>query len=221
MLVFPHCPSYGFTKRADYSVSIVERASGVRTVNRNWYYPLHIFIAVPFDAVLEEDASKIQRFWHAIGGQSGQFLFLDYTDYSSADSPSDATTALDQPVLEIAGSSPTYQLAKVYADEQYDYQQFRLIQKPKDGTIKVADNGSPLTEDVNYTIDYDTGILTPITSLTGPITWGGDFYVPVMFETVPEFSVINRSHTGGQIQQTSFSLRELRLPYPEFIDASS
>lgn len=216
MLVFPHCPSYGFTKRADYSVTIVERASGVRSVNRNWYYPLHVFVAVPFDGVLEADASQIQSFWHAAGGQSGQFLFRDYSDFSSAETPSTPTTALDQPAAEIVASSPEYQLMKLYVDQTYHFQQQRIIQKPKQGTIKVADNGVEQEEGVDYTLDYDTGIITPTTSFSGPVTWGGEFYVPVMFETVPEFMIVNRSRSGGTIQQTGFSLRELRLPYPEF-----
>lgn len=221
MLVFPHCPSYGFTKRADYSVTVIERASGVRSVNRNWHYPLHVFVAVPFDNVIEEDASKIQRFWHAVGGQSGQFLFQDWSDYSSALYPSKTTTALDQPVIEVASSSSaTYQLVKIYEDDQYQFQQHRLIQKPKQGTLKLADNGSPLTEDTHYEVDYETGIVTPLTPITGPLTWGGEFHVPVMFETVPEFMIVNRSQSGGYIQQTSFSLRELRLPYPEFVVSS-
>lgn len=221
MLVFPHCPSYGFTKRADYSVTIVERASGVRTVNRNWYYPLHVFVAVPFEHVLEEDASRIQSFWHAVGGQAGQFLFIDYSDYSSAMTPSMQTTPIDQPALEIAASSPQYQLVKVYVDTTYQFQQQRIIQKPKRGTITVADNGVLMTENVDYTLDYETGIITPNTSFSGPVTWGGEFYVPVMFETVPEFMIVNRSRYGGYISQTSFSLRELRLPYPEFVVSSS
>lgn len=216
MLVFPQCPSYGFTKRADYSVTIVERASGIRSVNRNWYYPLHVFVAVPFDGMVEEDASKVQRFWHAVGGQSGQFLFTDYSDFSSAATPSTSITAIDQPVVQIAASSPEYQLIKVYTDDTFQFQQQRLIQKPKQGTIVVAEDGVELEEGVDYSIDYDTGIITPLTSLEGTITWGGEFYVPVMFETIPEFMIINRSRSGGTIQQTGFSLRELRLPYPEF-----
>src|SRR5690554_682741 len=216
MLVFPHCPSYGFTKRADYSVTIVERASGIRSRNRNWYYPLHVFVAVLFDNVLEADASKLQRFWHAIGGQSGDFLFKDWTDFTSALTPSTPITPIDQPVLEVAASSPEYQLVKLYEDDEFQFQQQRLIQKPKQGTIRVAEDGVELEEGVDYSIDYDTGIITPLTSLDGVITWGGEFYVPVMFETVPEFMVVSRSQSGGTIQQTGFSLRELRLPYPEF-----
>src|SRR5690606_14495167 len=104
----------------------VERASGVRSVNRNWYYPLHVFVAVPFDNVLESDASKIQSFWHAAGGQSGQFLFTDYSDFSSAETPSTPTTALDQPTAEIAASSPEYQLMKLYVDQTYQFEQQRI-----------------------------------------------------------------------------------------------
>lgn len=206
--VFPECPSFGFTKRADYSVTIVERASGVRSVNRNWYYPLHTFSAVPIGERSEDDMYRVARFWHAIGGQAGRFLFKDYTDYKSTNVPSDDTSATDQPLVAVEDSPGGWQLVKLYEDDEFEFQQQRLIQKPKEDTILIAVDGVTQTEGVDYTIDYDTGIVTfdsPLDS-DAVLTWGGEFYVPVMFETTPEFMVTNRG-----IQQTSFALRELRL----------
>ena len=218
--VFPLCPSFGFEKRADYSVSIVELASGIRTVNRNWYYPLHEFVAVPLENKSEADSSLLQRFWHAIGGQAGQFLFKDYTDFTSAESPSMAISSVDQPTATVAGTSGELQLMKVYIDQSFQFQQERLIQKPKQGTIVMAENGVTLVEGVDYTIDYDTGLVTPLSAMSGVITWGGEFLVPVMFETVPEFMVVTRSQAAGYIQRTGFSLRELRLPQPEILQTT-
>lgn len=206
--VFPECPSFGFTKRADYSVTIVERASGIRSVNRNWYYPLHTFSAVPIGERSEDDMYRVARFWHAIGGQSGRFLFKDYTDYKSTNVPSDDISATDQPMVEVEDSPGGWQLVKLYVDDEFNFQQQRLIQKPKDGTVLIAVDGVTQTEGDDYTIDYDTGIVTfnsPLDS-DAVLTWGGEFYVPSMFETAPEFMITNRG-----IQQTSFAVRELRL----------
>lgn len=212
--VFPHCPSHGFTKRADYSVTIVERASGVRSVNRNWYYPLHSFVAVPFDNRRDDDMSLIQRFWHAVGGQSGRFLFKDYTDFKSTNEPSALITPVDQPLVATE-SGDVCQMMKIYEDEEFLFQQLRLIQKPKPTTIRVADDGVELTEGSDYEIDYDEGLVTFATTLAGDLTWGGEFYVPVMFETTPEFMI-----TNWRAQQTGFALRELRLPSPTLAPVS-
>ncbi len=214
--VFPLCPSFGFSKLADYSATIVERSSGIRTVNRNWYYPLHTFAAVPIDGRNEDDMVLVMRFWHAIGGQSGQFRFKDYTDYRSTDSPGDAISSLDQPLIETETSN-VWQMMKLYVDESFAYQQYRLIQKPIDGTILIADNGSSLTEGDDYTVDYETGLVTFDSSAlpAGVPTWGGQFHVPVMFESTPEFMIINK-----KFQRTGFALRELRLEEPTLVDFS-
>jgi uncharacterized protein (TIGR02217 family) len=212
--IFPICPSYGFTKAANYSVTIVEKGSGVRSRNRNWYYPLHIFSAVPIDNRTDDDMYRIARFWHAIGGMAGSFLFKDYTDFNSTNTPSTAVTRLDQPVVETEDGN--FQLVKLYEDDEFMFQQQRIIQKPKQGSILVADAGTLLTEGVDYSLDYDTGLLTLNSSLpVGTPTWGGDFYVPVMFESTPEFVRGN-----WKIQSTGFALRELRLSSPTLIASS-
>jgi len=208
--VFPVCPAFGFTSAPDYSVTVVERSGGVRSVNRNWYYPLFTYTAVPIGDKPEEDIYRIQKFWHAIGGRSGRFLLDDGTDNHSAANPSDATSRSDQPVLIDANSSPpAWQLFKLYEDDSVvpGFQQLRIIQKPRQ--VLLAVNDVPVTEGVDYTLDYDTGevdfAVEP--SETDVVTWGGTFYVPVMFESRPEFVLSEK-----KIRQTGFSLQELRLP---------
>lgn len=206
--VFPECPSFGFTVRPDYSVTVVERASGVRSVNRNWYYPLNTYSAVPIGERAQEDIHRVLKFWHSIGGRSGRFLFFDYVDFKSSVLIDDDPLPSDQPLVEITDSPGGWQLVKLYEDEAALSQQQRLIQKPIVGTIRVANTVGAEQPAGTWTLDYDTGILTPDVGFAGtPASWGGQFHVPVMFETAPEFSVTNR-----RIQQTSFSLRELRLP---------
>jgi uncharacterized protein (TIGR02217 family) len=206
--VFPECPSFGFTSRPDYSVTIVERASGMRSVNRNWYYPLHTYSAVPIGERAQEDIHRVLKFWHAIGGQAGRFLFFDYVDYKSSVLIDDDPLPTDQPLVEVTDSPGGWQLFKLYEDDATLYQQLRIIQKPIPGTVRIANSVGAEQPTGTWTLDEDTGILTPGVGFSGtPATWGGEFYTPVMFETAPEFAVTNR-----RIQQTSFALRELRLP---------
>lgn len=204
--VFPQCTAYGFTSLPDYSVHIVERGSGFRSVNRNWYYPLHVYTAVPMGEKPEDDMHRVLKFWHAIGGQAGRFLFKDHVDYKSTQNISGTPSAGDQPL--VATSTPgVYQLTKVYRDADLLFEQQRRIQKPKLGTITIAADGVTLIPTTQYTINYDTGLVTFLISIGSQVlTWGGEFWVPVMFETKPEFSI-----TNYKIHSTSFALRELRL----------
>lgn len=205
--IFPVCPTFGFSCTPDYSVTVIERASGIRSVNRNWYYPLHTYVAVPIGDRPEEDIYRIQRFWHAVGGRSGRFLLDDGLDNSSVDSPELDVTPTDQPiVVDDNFSPPSYRLFKVYTDEDALLQQVRVIAKPKQGTIRIALDSVELDEGVDWELDYETGVVTFDAPASGAYTWGGSFYVPVMFESSPEFVL-----SEHKIRQTGFTLRELRL----------
>lgn len=204
---FPACPTFGFTGTPDYSVTVIERAGGFRSVNRNWYYPLHVYAAVPMGNQPEADIYRVQRFWHAVGGRAGRFRFNDRLDNTSTDSPELAITASDQPIVLDATDSPTvYQLFKTYEDEDALLQQVRIISKPVQGTILIAADGVEIVEGVDWTLDYETGVVTFAAPDDSVYTWGGMFDVPVMFESSAEF--IMSEH---KIRQTGFSLRELRI----------
>lgn len=206
--IFPVCPTFGFSGTPDYSVTVIERSGGVRSVNRNWYYPLHVYTAVPMGNQPEADIYRIQRFWHAVGGRSGRFRFDDRLDNTSADSPELDVTASDQPIAIEAGDSPAvYRLFKTYEDDDALLQQVRIISKPVQGTILVALDGLEIDEGADWTLNYETGVITFAAPVPGGVyTWGGRFHVPVMFESQPEFVL-----SEHKIRQTGFTLRELRI----------
>lgn len=206
--VFPTCPTFGFTGSPDYSVTVIERASGFRSVNRNWYYPLHVYTAVPMGNRPEADIYRVQRFWHAVGGRAGRFRFDDRLDNTSTDSPDHDITASDQPIVLNASDSPaTYQLFKTYEDEDALLQQVRIISKPVQGTILIARDGVAINEGADWTLDYETGVVTFAAPDSEAVyTWGGMFHVPVMFESSAEFVM-----SEHKIRQTGFMLREVRI----------
>lgn len=206
---FPTTANYGYTSRPKYSVTVVRRVGGHERRNRNWTYPLHQFNLTigPYD---DDAIQEILEYWHALGGIETGFRFKDWVDYKSC-RVSDVVTNLDQPlVLADAGASPRqYQLTKRYTKGARI--QDRLIKKPVSGTIVVADNGSSLVENTDYSIDYGTGLVTMLTSASGSpigsaLTWGGEFDVPVRFED--DFAVQVVHH---QAQSVPASLMELRL----------
>jgi len=205
--IFPACPTFGFTGTPDYSVTVIERSGGFRSVNRNWYYPLHVYAAVPLGNQPEADIYRVQRFWHAVGGRSGRFRFDDRLDNTSTDSPELEITASDQPIVINAEDSPaTYQLFKTYEDEEALLQQVRIISKPVEGSILIARDGIEIAEGADWSLDYETGIVTFTDPADAVYTWGGRFHVPVMFESAAEFVL-----SDYKIRQTGFTLRELRI----------
>lgn len=200
---FPGCVSFGFTSEPRYLVSVVERASGAERRNRLWSRPLHTYTATLGPRV-EADVQEALDFYHAVGGRAYGFRFKDAVDYKSC-RVNETITSTDQPlVYDDTGSPVGWRLTKRYTFGSI-YQD-RPIYKPVQGTILIADNGTLKTETTHYTIDYTTGLVTLLFSPVGTLTWGGEFDVPVRFDS--EFPVEAQNY---RIQSASFVLRELRV----------
>lgn len=200
--VFPQCPSFGYTSEPMYSVTPIERASGAEQRNRNWSYPLHRFSCTvgPRD---ETAIAELLEFWHAVGGWAYGFRFNDGVDNKTC-RIHETITSLDAPLLAVVGDSPSeLQLAKRYTYGART--QDRPIYKPISGTILIADNGTLKTETTHYTLDYSTGRVSLLFTPTGTLTWGGEFDVPVRFDSEFPVELVDR-----KIQSVTFMLRELR-----------
>lgn len=200
--VFPGCPSYGYVARPQYSTTIVRMANGREYRNRNWSRPLYRY-DITVGPRLEEEIQELLEFFHAVGGEDEGFRFKDYADYKSC-RVNETPTAFDQPLLFADVDSESYQLTKAYVAGART--QYREIYKPVDGTILIADDGDIKTEDVDYFVDYTTGLVTLNFTPSSEATWGGEFHVPVRFEGDFPLEIVNR-----QIQSVSLSLVEYRL----------
>jgi uncharacterized protein (TIGR02217 family) len=202
---FPGCPRYGFISEPMYSVSIIERASGVERRNRNWAYPLtRLTITVGPSEGGDAAIQELLRFYHAVGGQATGFRIKDFSDFKSCEVGA-TPAATDCPMLLVATESPDeYQLVKRYSYGALN--QDRPIYKPVSGTIVVEDDGDPKAEGVDYTIDYTTGRVTLnfTPSSSGP-TWGGEFDLPARFDGTFPVEIISHRQ-----QAVSFSVREIR-----------
>lgn len=200
---FPQCLSFGFVSEPMYVVSVIERASGVESRNRSWSRPLYRYTALLGPRV-EGDVQDALEFYHAVGGRAYGFRFRDPVDYLSC-RVGQTLSAVDQPLYLLSGYSPeSYQMVKEYSYGALTQQ--REIYKPVLGTILVADNGVLKTESVDYSIDYARGLVELAFTPVGPLTWGGEFDVPVRFDSEFPVEVLDR-----RIQSASFTLRELRL----------
>lgn len=201
--VFPVCPRLGMTSTPNYSVTISEAVSGFERRNRNWSMPRHVYqITVGPKMTTEVDA--LIEFWHAVGGPECGFRFKDWADYKSCRKSADAT-ALDQGFEPLSGSPGGFQMLKTYRAGVRA--QTRKILKPVAGTILIADNGVTKTETTDYAVDYSSGIVTIFFSPVGELSWGGEFDVPVRFDSELPVDSMTRD-----IEQVSFQLKEVRNP---------
>jgi uncharacterized protein (TIGR02217 family) len=200
---FPACPSFGFTAEPMYSVTAVQFASGRERRNRNWQRALHRFTATVGPRA-EDEIAEVLEFWHAVGGSAYGFRFRDGVDHLSCaihETPGPTDQLM---ILDTDASPDAYQLVKDYAAGALS--QRREIYKPVAGTIRVADNAVEKTEGADWTLDETTGLVTLNFSPAGTLTWGGEFDVPVRFDSELPIELAEY-----KIQSCQFVLRELRL----------
>lgn len=204
---FPRPPSLGYRSKPRYSNTHTERAGGHERTNINWSMPLHVYYCEIEHA--EEDISEVLEFWHAVCGDGYGFRWKDWNDYKSCRGHL-TPAATDQPLqLSVEGSPTAYQFVKQYTKGVLT--RTRPIRKPVAGTILIADNGVLKTETTDYSIDYSAGLVDLHFSPVGPLTWGGEFDVPVRFESDFEVELTFRGDDDTRSQRVPFTLRELRL----------
>ena len=199
---FPACPSFGFISDPMYLVAINERASGIESRNRQWSRPRYTYTATLGPRV-EADVYEAYEYYHAVGGTAYGFRFKDYVDYKSC-MVGQVPTATDQPIgLDTTADPPVYQLIKLYTAGALT--QVREIYKPVENTILIADGGTLKVSGTHYILDHTAGTVEFLYTPVGALTWGGEFDVPVRFDSTFPVEILNR-----KIQSASFTLRELR-----------
>lgn len=191
---FEACLAYGYTSDPEYKVVITRRASGVEKRNRAWRRPL-LKITVTLGPRHQLEIQDALAWWHAAGGQARGFRVQDRVDWKSCHV--DFTpTALDQPLVETT-TPGVFQLTKRYqvgvdVDNNPVWQD-RYIFKPVEDTVVLSGAGS---------VDYTTGL---VTGASEGDTWGGEFDVPVRFDSNFPVEIVNQ-----RIESVTFALTELR-----------
>lgn len=198
---------------ADYDTSIIKR--GRRHESRNLFTDdsqIRIAVTVPRDRV--SDIPYLLRFYRVMRARTAGFRVQDPTDYLSTqqgfvvEDTDPQPAATDQPLLEVDGSSGAqWELWKQYTiGEGPTLQIFeRRIRKPVAGAILVANELGDAQDATRWTLDTATGVLTVGPGFVGvPNTWGGQFDVPVRFDSDLPLRV-----EDFRLDETSFSLLEL------------
>jgi uncharacterized protein (TIGR02217 family) len=156
----------GFSAVVAFSTRVVELKTGYERRNANWLNPKRRFTARTAGWNAEMRA-ELLNLAHAARGSLYSWLFKDWNDYS--------VTAQS---LGVAPSGTTaVQLVKTYTYGSETYT--RTITKPVASTVTVYQNGVAKAG----SLDEATGLFIPTTAWTTgqPLTWTGEFLVPVRF----------------------------------------
>lgn len=118
----------------------------------------------------------IRDLFLVVRGRAYSFRFKDHSDYQIPDDLNGY-----QVIEAISGSNVVYQAKKTYTKDAFTFD--RTIVKIVNGTLVVRDNSVVQTEGggSDYTVDYDTGLITFNSTPTGPVDIQCEFDVCVRF----------------------------------------
>lgn len=204
--IFPNCPTFGYIAEPAYLVKITSREGGYERRDRKWARPLLSVTASPTGDQSSDDIEEVMAFWHAMGGMSSGFRFLDWTDYKSCPlSRSPAVT--DMPLAPDADSPAKYRLVKQYTAGSII--QVREITRPHGASILIGNEvGAPQTD---WTLDESTGIVSIGGGFAGtPTCWGGEFYVWMRFDAQLDPTISDWGK--APIMSVTVQLKEIRVP---------
>jgi uncharacterized protein (TIGR02217 family) len=154
-----------------------------------------------------KDLYETIEFFEARRGKLHGFRWKDWADYKSKD-PISAVTATDNQIGVGDGFTSQFQLSKTYSDSGGSYT--RIIKKPVGGTVKIAIDGVAQVENVNYTVNTTTGIITFSTppAIADIVTAGFEFDVPVRFD-VDQITINVEQFNAGSIPD--IDILEIRI----------
>jgi uncharacterized protein (TIGR02217 family) len=182
---FPTAISQGATGGARFSTTIQTLSSGFEHRNINWARRRGEWdVSTGLQTQLQCEA--LLDFFHARFGRAWGFRFKDWTDFRVPRWASVPGDLFGFPVFFTTnGTTGTFQITKVYGDSGGSY--VRMIQKPVAGTYAFFNNGAPMAESTDFSIDITTGIVTlsnAIKATTGhQIAGYTEFDTPARFDT--------------------------------------
>lgn len=171
---FPEEISYGSRGGPGFNTTVLVLSSGAEKRNINWQRTRAKY-DVSHGVKSREDMDELLAFFYARYGRAHSFRFKDWADYQ-----------LSTQIIGVGDNSETdFQITKTYVSDAYTY--VRNITKPVSGTLTgVTVDAVAQTEGGDYTVDYETGIITfssPPGSGLDVAVAACDFDVHCRFET--------------------------------------
>jgi len=178
---FPASLSFGALGGPERRTDVVTLSNGFEERNTPWAHSKR-----RYDAGLGlrslDDVAALIAFFEARQGQLYGFRWKDWSDFKSGQ-PSAPLSYTDQPIATADGQTATFPLVKHYRSGHQSYQ--RPIKKPVAGTVVLGVDGVEMREDVQFSLDLTTGLVTlfEAPNAGAEITAGFEFDVPVRFDT--------------------------------------
>ena len=178
---FPENLSFGSTGGPERRTEIVTLANGFEERNTPWAHSRRHYDAGAGLRSLDE-LEALVAFFESRRGQLYGFRWKDWADHKSC-RPSQTVGHFDQEIGRGDGVTKTFQLVKTYASGIQSYT--RPIEKPVVGTVIVAIAGDPKVENVEFTVNVETGVFSFTTApdIGALVTAGFEFDIPVRFDT--------------------------------------
>lgn len=201
-VIFPVTISRGSMGGPEWLVDIVEHVSGQEDRNAIWSSPLRTYDARWAVRNQAELYQILELYLVSMGPLKG-FRMRDWSDFKSC-APHLSPTGKDQVLGVGDGSKIEFDLWKTYSVGPHEFK--RRIHKPY-GHFQIAIDG--VHQKSGVSVDMATGVVTfdVAPSLGAELTWGGQFHVPVRFDSKLDQTTLNGPY--GEIP--SIVLKELRL----------
>ncbi len=176
---FPLAIGFGATGGPQRKTQVVESGSGKEERNQQWANSRRTWDVGTGVRDIEE-AEAVIAFFEEVRGRLIGFRFCDPIDLKSC-AVTGNPSAFDQPIGIGDGAETSFQLVKTYGTVN-PYQ--RKIQKPFDGSVKIAVAGVSLDASA-FSVDHATGLVTldNAPAQGAVVTAGYKFHIPVRFDT--------------------------------------
>jgi len=193
---------YDLKLRKMWKTDVVDYDTGKEQANQVWSRPKR-FWTLPYNVMLRKYRDKLIELFDRAHGGYNIFLFEDPYDYECA---------LTECSITAIAAQTEFQLIKTYygsESETWDENKTRIQPGSIFPPIVKVDNVEK-TEDVDYTLDDDTGIVTfgAAPGAEAVITANYRFYYPVRFNT--------DEYEETTIYQSIFSMGD--IPIKEIIE---
>ena len=201
MTIFDICPSFGLSLTINFENKILVSGEGKEQRIIPWHNP-RIEIDLSRDFLVQPELDYISTFFQNRQGRRHEFKFKDPTDHLLNYRESGLeTVALGELCPPADGTRTQFQLCKTYIIQgNPDYYYYRPIFAPIEGTIALrTSEGTPINSS-NYSVDYDTGLITFSSPPTpGHLYCNGEFYIWCRFlEDKLQYRFTSYDETTGE-----------------------
>lgn len=153
-----------------FSTDVFESETGFEQRNSKWAKARAMY-NITYGIKQKADMDAVLEFFYNVHGRAIGFRFKDWTDYN----------VTDQIIGATSGAPVTRQIIKTYVTGSETYT--RTIQKIVATPAPVVHlNAALLVESADYTINYNTGVLSYLGAGTGNLHVTCEFDVPVRFD---------------------------------------